>query len=84
LCVGHEAFNGIVLTPLVRNGEDWRAPDGAHVAPFVYKEMFTQVILDFQGLGDIRTLKDYEIRFLYESQREKLKKYQILEIKNRN
>jgi hypothetical protein len=84
LCFDHEAFNGLVLTPLVRNGEDWKAPRGAHKAPFVYREMFTQILVDYQSLGDIRTLKEFEIRMLYEGLRYKLKEHQRIERENRS
>jgi hypothetical protein len=80
----HQAFNGLVLTPLVRNGEDWKAPKGAHVFEFVYKEMFSQVLLDYRSLGDIRTLKEYEIKFLYERLRPTLKQHHKTEQENRS
>ena len=60
----------------MRKGEDWRAPDGAHTFPYVYKEMFLQILMDYRSLGDIRTLKEFEIRMLYDGVRQQLKDHQ--------
>ena len=74
-------FGLIVVTPLVRHGEDERLPrdraTGAaqHVIPRVYGEMLLQICRDYRGLPDPRTLSLSEIRFFYEGLRGELKKH---------
>ena len=67
------AFNGLVRTQLVRDGEDWNHPQQGHLFQHVYTEMLLQVTRDYPGLPDVRTLKVHEISFFYEGLREELK-----------
>jgi len=66
-------FNGLVRTPLVRDGIDYCHPKGGHLFLQVYTEMLLQVTRDYSGLPDVRTLKVHEILFFYEGLREELK-----------
>lgn len=66
------AFYGLVRTPVVRQGADYKHRDGQHRRQPVYAEMLRQVARDYAGLPDVRTLKDGEIRFFYEGLRAEL------------
>ncbi|MBK2258736.1 hypothetical protein [Francisella philomiragia] len=66
-------FVGIVRTPLVRYGGDFKHPKGRHILQVVYKEMLLQITRDYASLPDPRTLTMTEIRFFYEGLREELK-----------
>ena len=73
-------FNGLVLTLLVRSGEDTRLPkdkDGndQHTFNNVYTEMFLQISRDYPGLPDGRTLKAHEIKFYFEGVRAENKQH---------
>lgn len=61
-------------TPLVSSGQDYYAPHGQHTRPAVYSAMLRQVVRDYAGLPDYRTMTDREIRFFYEGLRPELKK----------
>lgn len=70
------AFNGIVLTPLVSKGEDFVIPRsrGGHNFATVYTEMMLQILRDYSGLPDVRTLTVTQIRFFYDGLRPELKR----------
>lgn len=57
----------------MRNGADYKVPDGGHTAANVFKEMLLQITRDYSGLPDIRSLKIDEILFFYEGLRQELK-----------
>ena len=67
------AFNGLVCSTVVRGGADFKHGRGQHTFYTVYSEMFLQVVRDYNGLPDMRTLKAHEIRFLYNGLRAELK-----------
>lgn len=67
--------DGLVQTPLVRSGADFKHPKRGHVTDRVYAEMLVQVCRDYPGLPDPRTLKLREIRFFYEALRGELKEH---------
>jgi hypothetical protein len=71
----HNAFFGLVQTELVRYGDDYKHPKGAHKLLGVYNEMFMQITRDYASLPDPRTLKAHEIRFFYNGLREELKQH---------
>ena len=61
-----------VKTALVRGGEDYFIPNG-HTRLSVYAHMLLQIMRDYKGLPDTRTLTSGEIRFLYEGLRGEIK-----------
>ena len=74
------AFNGLVLTLLVRRGEDSKLPklsdgDDGNIFQLVYAEMLLQICRDYPGLPDPRTLQAREIRFFYDGLRGELKEH---------
>ena len=71
----HDAFFGLVRTPVVRRGADEKLLKGNHTFSVVYTEMLLQVSRDYPGLPDSRTLKAHEIRFFYEGLRAELKEH---------
>lgn len=70
---GHNAFFGLVRTPLVRHGQDEKHAKGGHTFLPVHTEMLYQVCRDYPGLPDPRTLRAFEIRFFYEGLRGELR-----------
>ena len=50
------------------------ARDGGHHHIMVYRAMLLQVVRDYSGLPDFRTLRQHEIRVLFEGLRDELKK----------
>jgi len=69
------AVDGLIGTPLVRAGADFRHPQRGHTADRVHREMMLQICRDYPGLPDPRTLKAREIRFFYEGLRAELQKH---------
>ncbi len=68
---GSRPFFGVIVTPLVREGED---TEGQYRVP-AYIEMLLQICRDYPGLPDPRTLTAYEIRFFYDGLRSELKEH---------
>jgi len=69
----HHAFFGVVRTTLVSGGGDYHAGrDNTRAA--VYPAMMTQVVRDYSGIPDYRTLTDTEIRFFYDQLRPELRR----------
>lgn len=70
-------------TPLVRGGADTFLPrdrkTGAtvHTLFNVYGEMLLQIMRDYPGLPDPRTLSMAEIRFLYDGLRGELRRHSV-------
>jgi len=58
---------------LVRNGHDAHLGPERHTWFNVYREMFLQVVHDYNGIGDFRDLEYYEIEFFYEAMRASLR-----------
>jgi hypothetical protein len=57
---------------LVRNGEDFWLYGGHHTLWNVFREMFFQVVTDF-NVGDFRKLTFDEVEMFYEAGRDALK-----------
>jgi len=72
---GNNAFFGLVRTPLVRHGQDFKHSKRQHQYQSVYTEMLLQTCRDYTGLPDVRTLTAHEIRFFYEGLRGELKQH---------
>lgn len=72
-------FFGIIVTSLVRKGEDV----GGQYRVSAYVEMLLQICRDYPGLPDPRTLTACEIRFFYDGLRSELKEYTKLKPKAR-
>ena len=70
-----DAFFGLVGTPLVQRGSDFKIPatEGGHTFGAVYGEMLLQICRDYPGLPDPRTLRASEIRFFYNGLRAELR-----------
>lgn len=49
----------------MRNGADYRLPKNQNIFYNVYSIMLLQIVRDFAGLPDYRTLKAHEIRYFY-------------------
>ena len=58
---------------IVRGGIDHKHPRNQHTMLNVVGEMFLQVIRDYAGINDFRTLTVQEIKYLYEGLRPELK-----------
>lgn len=57
----------------MREGEDTKLPNEQHTRRNVYAEMLAQVVREYSGIGDFRTLTSDEIRFFYDWLRPELK-----------
>lgn len=68
---GSCTFFGIIVVPLVRNGQDTTE----HHRVAAYSEMLLQICMDYPGLPNPRTLTAKEIRFFYEGLRNELKEH---------
>lgn len=75
-CNNHPFF-GVVSTPLVRHGVDYKLDRikgvQVHTRENVYTEMVYQICRDYASLPDIRSMTCSEIRFFYDGLRPELK-----------
>ena len=58
---------------LVRSGKDVVLSGGRHTFYNVFREMFLQVLLEYNGLGDFRDLTFDEVEMFYEAIRPSLR-----------